>query len=111
MDLLEYGLPLQCQLEMVLHGFDPADHTLQEIVLFCKRLELTKPHGSNNSANRNSSCKSPSSININKPNNRKQKKEENTLRFSGDKFCSLHVQGNHSRDECYVINKMVKERK
>ena len=110
-NLLEYGLPLHWQQEMVLHNFDPGDQTLQELVSFCKRLELTKPHDPNNSANSNSSGKSPTGTNNNKPNNRKQKTEENTVRFSGNKFCSLHGQGNHSSDECYAIKKMVKDHK
>jgi hypothetical protein len=112
LDLLEYGLPLHWQLEMVLHDFDPADHTIQELVSFCERLELTKPHGpSNNPANSNSSSKSTAGTNDNKPNSKKRKTEKQNVRFEGEKFCSLHGQGNHSSDECYAIKKMVKDRK
>ena len=71
LDLLEYGLPLHWQLEMVLHDFYPSDHTLQELVSFCKRLELTKPHASDvKSNNSSSSSKSLPDIN-NKSNNNK----------------------------------------
>ena len=81
-----YGLPLHWQLQMVLHDFDPANHTLQELVSFFEWLELNKPYGSNNSSNNNFSSKIPVGTNDNKPNNRKHKTEDNTVSFSGNKY-------------------------
>ena len=96
---------------MVLKDVDPIDHTFLETVQFYERLELTKPHGQKYLSNNNSFSKSPVGTNNNKPNNSKQKTEENAVCFSGNTFCSLHGQGNHSSDECYAIKKMVKYHK
>ena len=38
-DIGEFAVPLSWQREMVLQGYEPADHDTDELVKFCNRLE------------------------------------------------------------------------
>jgi hypothetical protein len=38
----EFSIPASWQKGMVQHGFDPADHTLNELIEFCERFEYTE---------------------------------------------------------------------
>jgi hypothetical protein len=40
----EFSIPASWQKGMVQHGFGPADHTLNELIEFCKRFEYTEDH-------------------------------------------------------------------
>ena len=40
LELLEFSLPEKWQVAMLLQDFDPADHSLEEFVAFCTRLEM-----------------------------------------------------------------------
>jgi hypothetical protein len=40
----EFSIPASWQKGMVQHGFDPADHSLNELIEFCKRFEYTEDH-------------------------------------------------------------------
>jgi hypothetical protein len=40
----EFSIPASWQKGMVQHGFDPADHTLNELIEFCEHFEYTEDH-------------------------------------------------------------------
>jgi hypothetical protein len=40
----EFSIPASWQKGMVQHGFDPADHSLNELIEFCKHFEYTEDH-------------------------------------------------------------------
>jgi hypothetical protein len=40
----EFSIPASWQKGMVQHGFDPADHSLNELIEFCERFEYTEDH-------------------------------------------------------------------
>jgi hypothetical protein len=40
----EFSIPTSWQKGMVQHGFDPADHSLNELIEFCERFEYTEDH-------------------------------------------------------------------
>jgi hypothetical protein len=42
LDIYEYGIPARWQSRFLLHGFDPLEHTKQEFLEFCERLEATE---------------------------------------------------------------------
>jgi hypothetical protein len=42
-DIVDHGNPSRWQCQMTLQGFDPQDHTLEELIEFCKRIEATEP--------------------------------------------------------------------
>ena len=42
LDLLEFGVPLAWQRDMVMHGFDPSNGSIKDFTKFCERLERTE---------------------------------------------------------------------
>ena len=40
MDIAEFSVPATWQKTMIMHGFDPANHTIHKFVEFCKRIEF-----------------------------------------------------------------------
>ena len=61
-DILKFGSPESCQLEMTHQGFDPVSETIPDFVLFCEHLECTKSmtgslSGRNTTKKKNKKCK------------------------------------------------------
>ena len=42
MDIAEFSVPATWQKTMIMHGFDPANHTIQEFIEFCERIEFAE---------------------------------------------------------------------
>ena len=42
MDIAEFSVPATWQKTMIMHGFDPANHTIQEFIEFCERIEFSE---------------------------------------------------------------------
>ena len=42
MDKAEFSVPAMWQKTMIMHGFDPANHTIQEFIEFCERIEFSE---------------------------------------------------------------------
>ena len=42
MDIAEFSIPATWQKTMIMHGFDPANHTIHKFIEFCKRIEFAE---------------------------------------------------------------------
>ena len=42
MDIAKFSVPAMWQKTMIMHGFDPANHTIQEFIEFCEELNSLK---------------------------------------------------------------------
>ena len=93
LDLLEFGMPNSWQRSMTLQDFDPVDHSIQEFVSFCERLEATDPEEVIPKRDQN-----------NDSNSSNNKKRKNNSGSSGSKSCLLHGEDcGHSSHECRTL--------
>ena len=42
MDIAEFSIPVTWQKTMIMHGFDPVNHTIHKFIEFCERIEFTE---------------------------------------------------------------------
>ena len=42
MDITEFSIPATWQKTIIMHGFDPANHTIHKFIEFCKRIEFAE---------------------------------------------------------------------
>jgi len=42
MDIAKFSVPAMWQKTMIMHGFDPANHTIQEFIEFYERIEFAE---------------------------------------------------------------------
>ena len=93
MEIAEYATPNQWQKAMVLHGFDPSEHTPAEFVEFCERLEFaevdTYARGDKHSTTKHEGMLKTST----------QKRRRN----SNEKYCEYHGAKGHNTGECKVV--------
>ena len=97
LDLLEFGVPMSWQREMVRQEFDPLQHTLNNFIAFCECMEAVEQ------ADR---CPSQSPSQNSNRNNKlqKHKHECSTTTTDGStKSCILHGECGHSTDECHIL--------
>ena len=47
MDIVEFSVPAMWQKAMIMHRFDPANHTIQEFIKFCERIEFSEGNEQN----------------------------------------------------------------
>jgi hypothetical protein len=108
-DILEFSVPKAWQENMIIQGFEPALHTLNEVVEFCERHEFTEgqrghfsdgatPQPGRQSGNTGAKSRAKSSA-----------EASNKKRKSADKFCDLHQQAGHSTAECKVVQAQIKK--
>ena len=108
-DLLEFGVPNAWQRAMIVQDFDPLQHTVQEFVQFCERMEQLE------STEGRSPPQKPPAQPSNK-NKRRREKDDPSSRTkpSGEKskkYCLLHGEGNHSTDDCHTLKAQAKRMK
>ena len=74
-------------------GFDPVEHTTNEVVEFMEQIEATEDfdHDAKPAAKKAGNGKGNDGNNGKKPNNNKKAP-------NGDKYCLLHGKGGHSTD-------------
>ena len=94
MEIAEYATPNQWQKAMVLHGFDPSEHTPAEFVEFCERLEFAEVDTYAKLDNKNNFKKNDGML---KTSNQKRK-----IDYS-EKYCEYHGVKGHSTGECKVV--------
>ena len=98
-DIILFGTPKSWQKEMDRQGFDPLEHTVDDIVSFMEQVEATEDH-------------------VNSPDkqvvtNKDKKKASTSSKSNGKgakKFCILHGHG-HATDECDQLNAEAKRLK
>jgi hypothetical protein len=106
LDIYEFGVPATWQKRFLLHGFDPLEHTKQEFLEFCERLEATEDiFEEHTSAKRKANPRDRYSTNEGKRAlaNRSSGKPRNTNN-KNLKFCRLHgQQQSHDTGSCKVL--------
>jgi len=98
LDILLFGTPKSWQREMDRQGFDPLDHTLQEVIAFMEQIEMSEDFDAPTQQGQKSKGKGKQST---KP---KQS-------GGGDKYCLIHGKGGHSSDECHKLQAEAKKLK
>jgi hypothetical protein len=107
LDIYEFGVPATWQKRFLLHGFDPLEHTKQEFLEFCERLEATEDifedyHGAKRKAYQNdrSKVKEGKRALANRPSGYARNQNGN----KSMKFCRLHgQQQSHTTGDCKVL--------
>ncbi len=107
-DAAYYGLPKDWKSKMALHNFDPMDHTIEELIEFCERLEVAEEElGETKQATA-------------KPKDNKSKhnpqptKQDPNARPKGEgkrKYCMFHGPSSHDTTQCRDILRMKEQRK
>jgi hypothetical protein len=108
LDILEFGVPASWQKLMIQHGFNPTDHSIQEFVEMCERMEWTEVQESNHkgtksTTNQNdgkggkSQPKASQEANYEEKYNKKKKTRE------GTSYCIYHSVHGHDTGECKVV--------
>ena len=104
LDLLESEMPISWQRHMVLHGFDPMDRTIAELVNFCERIKLTKELPTGKKTSRGKTGKDH-----NKGSKKGVKKRKPKGEMSSPYNCILHGPNKtHSIEDCCALNNIVK---
>lgn len=111
-DLLEFGVPNSWQRTMVLQDFDPVNHTVQEFVAFCERMERIEiAEGTSNPTQQPKADKKPS------PKKGKSDREKRKRSSSKDDEgspgdCRLHGENcGHSTHDCRTLVHQAKRMK
>ena len=84
-DIGEFAVPLSWQREMVLQGYEPADHDTDELVNFCDRLEQAAD-----------AYEKPKAEKDRIPRKRKNESSQ---------WCQICHMNNHTTEECSWLNK------
>lgn len=94
-DILEFATPASWQRQMTLQAFDPLEHTPQEVVEFCERLEVTEDvQKSTENPPKNPSDSNP----------KKRSKSSSNGKGSGKFYCRVHGNNtSHNTDKCKVV--------
>ena len=93
MDIAEFGVPNKWQKQMVLQGFDTVNHTPNEFVEFCERLEATE----------DDQKESPKQESF-------KKDKKGTKRKLFDEYYCMKCKKNphHNTEDCRILKNMVK---
>jgi hypothetical protein len=93
-DISEFGIPNAWQREMIVQDFDPMEHTLQELIQFCERME--RAEGSFD-------------MDAKIPKKDKSSKEQKANKNS-PKWCEFCEMNNHNTNECGRIKELKRQR-
>lgn len=105
-DIIEFGVPVAWQKEMVRQDFDPMIFTIAEVIEFCERMERVGDADATNNNNSKDNHKSSNGKKVNKSKKRRSDDEDET------KYCMLHGNNNtHGTAECRVLKAQAKKMK
>jgi hypothetical protein len=110
MDIAEFSIPATWQKMMIMHGFDPANHTIQEFIEFCERIEFSE---GNEQQAQLKETKSQTDQNGSttggkwcaKSSERGKSKKAKATR----KWCPLHETDMHDASQCKVLLSQAKK--
>jgi hypothetical protein len=126
-EIIEYNIPPSWRASMVVHGFEPINHTLSEIIEFCEKLEYSEGMTRSQNAQNNNSTKckqaysDPNGCDDNtglslaaKPSQGSGKKRRERhishAESGGTDGCALHVNAtDHTTGECRVLLSQAKK--
>ena len=108
-DIIEAGIPNSWQKAMLLHNFDVADKSTDELVEFCERLETAEEiyggtHHPNKKRTRSNGNPKDAKKNGSKHSAKYKSHFNKKNRHDDDKDCPLHKDGTHTQQECKVLN-------
>ncbi len=106
-DAAYYGMPKSWKSQMALQNFDPVDHTIEELIEFCERMEVAEDEMG---AAKQPASKPTESKAKKAPTATKQKPKPQPKGKGKRLYCELHGKGNHSTHECRDIQRL-KEQK
>ena len=101
-DIILYGTPGSWAREMERQGFDPMDHTPEEVVAFMEQLESAESHEKTATKVEAKKSDKPSSKNKDLKGGKSNK---------GKKYCEIHGHCAHTTEECRSKNKRYKSDK
>ena len=105
-DIILYGTPKSWQSEMERQGFDPIGKTPLAVITFLERIEAAEDLNKNSE----SPASTPKKKGASKKNAKKAKMGKSNDE-SGESYCLLHGNGNHSTDECFKLQEQAKQLK
>ena len=92
---------------MILHNFDPLEHSVAEFVSFCEHMEQVENQESSQGPKSILKCSTDrGESKANMP-----RKKQQMERSSGKKHCMLHGEGSHSTEECRTLQWQAKKMK
>ena len=101
-DIILYGTPGSWAREMERQGFDPMDHTPEEVVAFMEQLESAESHEKTATKVETKKSDKPSAKNKDLKGGKSNK---------GKKYCEIHGHCAHTTEECRSKNKRYKSDK
>ena len=101
-DIILYGTPGSWAREMERQGFDPMDHTPEEVVAFMEQLESAESHEKTATKVETKKTDKPSA---------KSKDSKGGKSNKGKKYCEIHGHCAHTTKECRSKNKRYKSDK
>jgi hypothetical protein len=103
MDIAEFAVPATWQRTMVLHDFDPTNHTPTEFVEFCERLEFAEGNDpSATSALKERNSRTDSKNGFKGGLLRAKTSARGSTKRTG-KYCHYHQTDSHDTNECKVM--------
>ena len=110
MDIAEFSVPATWQKTMIMHGFDPANHTIQEFIEFCERIEFSE---GNERQAQLKETKSQTDQNGSTTGGKRRAKssergESKKAKATG-KWCPLHEIDTHDANQCKVLLSQAKK--
>ena len=96
---LEFAIPNSWQKQMVLQGFNTLEHTMEEFIEFCERLEFSEDIYDSSHVGQKANTKTGA-----KGTDSKQSSGNPSLKRKLDKYCLYHGNNStHITDECKVL--------
>ena len=106
LDLAEFAMPSTWQRTMIVQGFNPMEHSLQEFVEFCQRMEYTEAHDAKSRTKSKTESKTGNdAISHAKPS---EQGNNNRKRNRNNHWCEYHQTDKHDRSECKVMQDQAK---
>ena len=108
LEILEFAVPATWQKAMVLQGFDPLEHTVEEFVEFCERLEFSEDldetvKGTKSQSDPKDGKSTGYSRAKSSAGGKKRKQED------GATMCPLHLTTDHDANQCLVLRDQAKK--
>ena len=123
-EILESSMPSSWHQQMIIQGFDPAEHSLHDLMDFCERLQVSEQLFENagesskrgqranrdgTSGNNTGGERSAKNGKTNRRSNKNNRKRSNENSGTTKKWCDLHEVDTHDTGECKVVMQQVKK--
>ena len=103
MEHAEFAIPNSWQQQMVLHGFNAVENTMESFIEFCERLEFSESVYNSTHKGKNANTQKGNNGTTSKEKDGKSKKSGDK-RKPGKHYCLYHGENNtHNTDDCKVL--------